>query len=137
MPSPYLSIQSSSPLPSRKKRYGRGIMIAYFHCPDPSHAPAYGSGGRAAFLSDPWRGGPYFIFIADGRLFPPPPTRAQGTRPLQDQRVGAATLWNPPLGTYGFQTSLYSSRVFECLRLPWPSDWQPSLVFRWQPPYSS
>ena len=24
----------------------------------------------------------------------------------QDQRVEAATLWNPPLGTYGFQSSL-------------------------------
>ncbi len=34
-----LFIQSSGPLPF----YGRGITIAYF---EPSHVPAYGSGGR-------------------------------------------------------------------------------------------
>ena len=26
--------------------------------------------------------------------------------------------------TYGFRSSLYSSRVFERLRPPWPFDWQ-------------
>jgi hypothetical protein len=45
----------------------------------------------------------------------------------------AATLWTPPCGTYAFQTSLIHPGFLERLRHPWPSVWQFSLGFRWQP----
>jgi hypothetical protein len=37
---------------------------------------------------------------------------------------------NPPLGTYGFQTSLIHPGLLERLRHPWPFDWQLSNGFR-------
>ena len=43
---------------------------------------------------------------------------------LQGQRVEAATLLNPPLGTYGFQTSLIHPGFLAGLRHPWHFDWQ-------------
>jgi hypothetical protein len=47
--------------------------------------------------------------------------------------VMAATLWNPPLGTYAFQTSLIHPGFLECLRHPWPFVWQFGDGFRGRP----
>jgi hypothetical protein len=47
-----------------------------------------------------------------------PPAGSLSERPESNQRAA---------DTYGFRTSLYSSRVFECRRHPWHFDWQLSV----------